>query len=112
MDYGTAIVVSSRGDLLAAAAVTDRCQSITIAGLGHAERIANDDDSDLAVLRLYGAHNLSPAALADDADTAADLALIGVADPLAQAGAGAVSHAPARITTHGIDPVSYTHLTT
>ena len=67
VDYGTGVVVSDRGYLLAAAPVVDQCQSITVSGIGHAERIAVDGNGDLALLRLYGAQNLSPAAIAGDA---------------------------------------------
>ena len=34
------------------------CQSITVPGFGHADRIAEDKTNDLALLRLYGARNL------------------------------------------------------
>jgi hypothetical protein len=104
VDYGTAIVVSRRGDLVAPARLTDDCQTITVAGLGHAERIAADATDDLALLRLYGAQNLVPAALGGDGDTAGDLMLVGVADPLAQAGAAAMTRAPARLTPQGLAP--------
>ena len=102
VDYGTAIVVSARGHLLASAHVTDQCQSITVPGLGHAERIAADASSDLALLRLYGAHNLAPLPLGVGApDT---LTLVGIADPIAQAGAAIVSHLQAHQTPQGLDP--------
>jgi hypothetical protein len=105
VDYSTAIVVSSRGHLLAAAQVTAQCQSITVPGLGHAERIAADDTSGLALLRLYGAQNLAPAPLAGEAAATDTLTLVGIADPLAQAGDGAVTRAPARLTAQNLDPM-------
>ena len=65
-------------------------------GLGHAERIAEDHANDLALLRLYGARNLAAVALAGDSRAGDDLTLIGVAEPLAQAGGGAVLSGPPR----------------
>ena len=107
VEYGTAIVVTSDGDLLAPARLTDECQAITVPGLGHAERVAADSASNLALIRLYGARNLTPAALgADSGDSAQgnELTLVGVADPLAQAGSGAVTRATASLTAQGIAP--------
>jgi len=104
VEYGTAIVVTSTGDLIATGEVTDRCQSITVPGFGHADRIAEDKTNNLALLRLYGARNLSPAALAGDGGTADQLTLIGIADPLAQAGSGIVTTSAARLTAQIIDP--------
>jgi hypothetical protein len=104
VEYATAIVVSSRGDLLTIKQVTDDCQAITIPGLGHAERIATDGAADLALLRVYGARNLTAAALAGDDGKTDDIVLVGVADPLAQAGEGAVSSAPSHVTAQGVEP--------
>jgi hypothetical protein len=105
VDYGTGIVVSDRGHLLAAAPVVDQCQSITVSGFGHAERIAVDSNGDLALLRLYGAQNLTPAAITADAASTDNLTLAGIADPLAQAGDAAVTHVQTRLTPQGLDPV-------
>jgi hypothetical protein len=105
VDYGTGVVVSDRGYLLAAAPVVDQCQSITVSGIGHAERIAVDGNGDLALLRLYGAQNLSPAAIAGDAASTDNLTLAGIADPLAQTGDAAVTHIQARLAPQGLDPV-------
>ena len=41
VEYATAIVVNERGYLLTSAQATGQCQSITVPGLGHAERIAD-----------------------------------------------------------------------
>jgi hypothetical protein len=104
VDYGTAIVVSGQGHLITSAQIADGCQSITIAGFGHAERIAADKANDIALLRVYGAQGLLPAALAGDSGAGDDLTLVGIADPLAQAGGGAVTRAPARRNAQGLDP--------
>jgi hypothetical protein len=104
VEYGTAIVVSGRGDVIAPAQVVDGCQSITIAGFGHAERIAEDKANDIALLRVYGAQDLLPAALAGDSTAGDDFTLVGIADPLAQAGGGAVTRATAHRNAQGLDP--------
>ena len=103
VEYGTAIVVSGDGDLITTAHGTDDCQAITLPGLGHVERVATDKANDLALLHVYGARNLVPAALAGDA-SGADFKLIGVADPLAQAGAAEVTSAVCRRSGQGIEP--------
>ncbi len=104
VEYGTAIVVTSRGHLVTSAQVTEQCQSLTVPPFGHADRVAVDKSNDLALLRLYGARNLVPAALADGNSGPADqLTLIGIADPLAQAD-GAVTRAATHLTAQGLDP--------
>jgi hypothetical protein len=105
VEYGTAIIVSAQGDLIAPAQLTEDCQSITVPGLGHAERVAADKSGDLALLRLYGARNLVPAMLGGGGGQSGELTLVGIADPLAQAGeGGGVTSVPARLTAQGLDP--------
>ena len=104
VEYGTAIVVSGQGYLITSAQIADGCQAIAIPGFGHAERIAVDKATDVALLRVYGAQNLIPAALAGDSGTGDDLTLVGVSDPLAQAGGGVVTRAPARRNAQRLDP--------
>jgi hypothetical protein len=104
VEYGTAIVVSAHGDLLTAARNADDCQSITVAGLGHAERVAVDKTDNVALIRLYGAQNLVPAALGGDGASGDDLALVGIADPLAQAGGRAVARAAVRRAAQNLNP--------
>jgi Trypsin-like peptidase domain len=104
VEYGTALVVSGQGHLITSAQIADGCQAIAIPGFGHAERIAADKANDIALLRVYGAQDLPSAALAGDSGTGDDLTLVGIADPLAQAGGGAVTRAPARRSAQGLDP--------
>jgi Trypsin-like peptidase domain len=104
VEYGTAIVVSGQGHLITSAQIADGCQAITIPGFGHAERIAADKASDIALLRVYGAQDLLPAAITGDSGAGDDLTLVGIADPLAQAGGGAVTRAPAHLNAQGLDP--------
>ena len=103
VEYATAIVATAGGDLIALDEVTEGCQSLIVPGFGHADRVAEDKASGLALLRLYGAANLIPAPLAGDASTSADLTLYGIADPLTQ-NDGAVTKAAAQITPQGIVP--------
>jgi hypothetical protein len=103
VEYGTAIIVSAQGELIAPAQLTDDCQSITVPGLGHAERVAADKSDDLALLRLYGARNLVPAMLGGEGSQSGELTLVGVADPLAGEGGG-VTSVSARVTAQGLDP--------
>ena len=103
VEYSSAIVVGSDGDLIAALRSVDDCQAIAVPPLGHAERLAEDKANGLALIRLYGARNLVPAPLADAGLQSGDVTLIGVADPLAQAG-DAPASVPARLGAQGIDP--------
>jgi hypothetical protein len=105
VEYGSAIVVTSRGDLVTLGQVTDQCQSITVPGFGHAERVAEDKTNDLALLRLYGARNLVPGPLGRDGGTGDTLTLFGIADPLAQPGDNTASSAPAQLSAQGIGAV-------
>jgi hypothetical protein len=104
VEYGTAILVSGQGHLITSAQIADGCQAIAIPGFGHAESIAADKANDIALLRIYGAQDLLPIALAGDNGAGDDLTLVGIADPLAQAGGGAVTRAPARRSAQGLDP--------
>jgi peptidoglycan hydrolase-like protein with peptidoglycan-binding domain len=90
VDYGTGVVVTDDGAILADREVTDGCLAITIAGLGHADRLADDKDHNLALLHVYGARGLKAFNLAPGAaKTSIDIS--GIADPQAQGGGTAVS---------------------
>src|SRR5581483_10354738 len=70
--------------------LVDSCVAIAIAGFGNADRIAEDKERDLALLRIYGARGLKPLNLTGgNGKTALDL--IGIADPQNQGGGNAVS---------------------
>ena len=64
VEYGTGVVVSDDGAIVTDRQITDGCLAITIAGFGNADRLAEDKDHDLALLRIYGARGLKPLALA------------------------------------------------
>jgi hypothetical protein len=108
VDYATAIVVGAAGDLLAPADATDACQSITVPGLGNAERVAADATAGMALLRLYGVRDLAAvplaAVVAKDRDKDGDVTLLGISDPIAQAGGAAVTKVTARLNAPTIEP--------
>jgi S1-C subfamily serine protease len=65
VEYGTGVVVSDDGAIIADRQIADGCLAIAIAGFGNADRVAEDKDHDLALLRIYGAHGLKPLGLAN-----------------------------------------------
>ena len=90
VEYGTGIVVSGDGAIVADRQVTDGCLAIAIAGHGNADRVAEDKDHDLALLRIYGARGLKPLSLANGA-AKSGVELTGIADPQNQGGGAAAS---------------------
>src|SRR6476620_3521773 len=100
VEYGTGIVVSEGGAIVADRQITDGCIAIAIAGFGNADRIAEDKAHDLALLRVYGARGLKPLSLANPASKTA-LDLTGIADPQNQGGAAAVSSVKASVAQIG-----------
>jgi len=90
VDYGTGIVASEDGAILADREVADGCLAITIAGFGHADRVAEDKEHGLALLRIYGARGLKPLNLAGRG-AASTVDLTGILDPQNQGGGAAVS---------------------
>src|ERR1700690_697459 len=80
VEYGTGVVVSEDGAIVADREITDGCLAIAIAGFGNADRVAEDKDHDLALLRIYGAHGLKPLLLSDGLAKSA-VELTGIADP-------------------------------
>ncbi len=104
VEYGTGLIVSEAGHVLAHRRITEDCHSLAVAGLGEADRVADDKTSELALLRVYGPHALKPAALASARAAAGEVTLAGVADPQTQAGGHAVSTIRARLTAASLDP--------
>ena len=67
--------------------------------IGNADRVAEDKERDLALLRIYGARGLKPLNLAGGgAKTAVDLT--GILDPQNQGGGNAVSSVKAQVTRY------------
>ncbi len=97
VEYASGIVVSADGAIVTDRPAVDGCLSITVAGHGNADKIAEDKTRDLALLRIYGARDLRPLPLGTGA-AKSDLTLIGIADPQNQGGGGAVSSVKAATT--------------
>ena len=100
VEYGTGIVVSEDGAVVTDRQITDECIAITIAGFGNADRVAEDKDHDLALLRIYGARGLKPLNIGGAATKSA-LDLTGIADPQSQGGGAAVSSVKASVASIG-----------
>jgi S1-C subfamily serine protease len=96
VEYGTGVVVSDDGAIVTDRQITDGCIAVAIAGFGNADRVAEDKEHDLALLRIYGARGLRPLSLANPASKTA-LDLTGIADPQNQGGGGAVSSIKASV---------------
>jgi peptidoglycan hydrolase-like protein with peptidoglycan-binding domain len=96
VEYGTGLVVSDDGAIVADREITESCLAITIAGHGHADRVADDKDHNLALLRIYGARGLKPLALGEGAAKAA-VELTGISDPQNQGGGAAASSVKASV---------------
>jgi peptidoglycan hydrolase-like protein with peptidoglycan-binding domain len=101
VDYGTGIVVSAAGDVVTDREVVDECRFIVVPGYGHAERVADDKESSLALIRLNGVQNLKPVAIEGDVPRGSDVTLVGIADPERQDGGGAVTTAKAKLAGNG-----------
>ena len=100
VEYGTGVVVGEDGAIVTDRAVVDGCLSIVVAGqsfkFGNADRVAEDKDHDLALLRIYGARGLRPLALNGGA-AKQNVELTGIADPQNQGGGSAVSSVKAQL---------------
>jgi peptidoglycan hydrolase-like protein with peptidoglycan-binding domain len=100
VEYASGVAVGP-GHVVTSRDALDGCFVVTVTGIGGADRVA--EDKGLALLRVYGA-GLKPVALAPE-NPKGDVTLLGIADPQAQGGSGAVSAAKARVTeTLVLDP--------
>ncbi|MEH6951997.1 serine protease [Nitrobacter sp. NHB1] len=97
VEYATGVSVSRDGAIVTGGDVTNGCKSIVVAGHGNADRIADDKDHGLALLRIYGARGLQPIAL-DGGAAKGGLTLVGITDPQNQGGGSAVSRVKASVT--------------
>ncbi|OYU89098.1 MAG: peptidoglycan-binding protein [Bradyrhizobiaceae bacterium PARB1] len=98
VEYASGIVVSTDGAIVTDRQAVDGCLSITVAGHGNADKVAEDKTHDLALLRIYGARELKPLPLGTAA-AKSDLNLVGIADPQNQGGGAAVSSIKASATS-------------
>jgi len=93
-------VVGDDGSIVADRQVTDGCLVVAIAGYGNADRIVEDKDHDLALLRIYGARGLKPLGLGNG-PAKSSVELTGIADPQNQGGGAAVASVKALIAQVG-----------
>jgi hypothetical protein len=100
VEYGTGVIVSDDGAIVTDRQITDGCLAIAIAGFGNADRVAEDKDHDLALLRIYGARGLTPLGLTDDT-ARTSVELTGISDPQNQGGGAAVSSIKASVAQIG-----------
>jgi peptidoglycan hydrolase-like protein with peptidoglycan-binding domain len=100
VEYGTGVVISDDGAIITDRQITDGCLTVAIAGFGNADRVAEDKEHDLALLRIYGARGLKALNLANAATRTA-LDLTGIADPQNQGGGAAVTGVKASVAQLG-----------
>jgi hypothetical protein len=97
VEYGTGLVVSGRGHIVTDRKLAAGCQVIIADGLGDADRVAEDHDRGLALLRVYGPRKLSPLAFSAETIRRGDLTLVGIPDPKEQNGAKKLTEIKARL---------------
>lgn len=100
VEYATGIVASADGAILTDRLATDGCLSLIVAGHGSADRVAEDKQNDLALLRMYGARDLKPLGLGGGA-LRPTLDVTGIADPQSQGGSKAASVTKATLGSTG-----------
>lgn len=98
VEYGTGLIVSAQGHIVTDARLTQGCQVIVANGFGDAERIADDKDKGLALLRVYGARKMTPLALPRHTAAAkGDVTIAGIPDPRANDGRATLTEIKARL---------------
>ena len=95
VEYASGVAVGA-GEIVTSREALEGCHVVTVAGIGGADRVAEDKANGLVLLRVHGA-SLKPAALGAAAPKG-DVTLLGIADPQAQGGGSAVSAAKARVS--------------
>ncbi|UFZ02224.1 serine protease [Bradyrhizobium ontarionense] len=100
VDYGTGIIASHDGAIITDREITDGCLAIAVPGFGHADRVADDKEHGLALLRIYGARGLKPLALSGG-NARSSIDIVGIADPQSQGGAAAISSVKAQLAANG-----------
>jgi peptidoglycan hydrolase-like protein with peptidoglycan-binding domain len=97
VEYATGVAIDALGYVVTTHEATDACQTITLAGLGPADRIATDKPAGLALLRAYGARDLRPLDLGDTPAITEAATLVGIADPQLQPNGAEAKVVPARV---------------
>ena len=102
VEYATGLVVSTDGAILTTAEAVAGCASIVAPQLGgNAEKVAEEKSANLALLRLYGARNLTPLALGGGEARAGALDVVGIADPQLQNGGATITRVSTRASSSG-----------
>ena len=104
VEYSTGIVVNTNGAIIADRQATESCASIVVQSYGNAERVAEDEARELALLRIYGANGLKPLSMAANATVKPTVAITGIADPQSQGGRVAVTSVSATATEGALTP--------
>jgi hypothetical protein len=97
VEYGTGLIVSAEGHIVTSRRLTQGCEVIVADGLGNIDRIAEDKEHGLALLRVYGAGKLPVLALAGNDAKAGEITLIGIPDPKDQATTHKLTEIKARL---------------
>jgi hypothetical protein len=106
VQYASGIAVSGDGHIVTDREALEACDILTIAGIGGVDRVAEDRDAGMSLLRVYGARTLRPVALAGETTKTPDITLLGIAEPNAQDGGRTVSVARARLSeTRAVEPM-------
>lgn len=101
VQYSTGIIIDDAGHVLTERQAIEGCFAIAIVGFGHADVAAQDQITGLALLQIYGARKLRPIPLAAGTSAAAEVTVVGIADPQVQDGGSAVSTVRARLGAVG-----------
>jgi hypothetical protein len=97
VEYGNGLIVSSRGHIVTDRNLASGCEVIVAAGIGDADRVAEDKETGLALLRVYGPRKLAPVALTAGAASKGDVTLVGIPDPKEQNGGRKLTEIKARL---------------
>jgi hypothetical protein len=97
VEYGNGLIVSDRGHIITDRKLAAGCQVIVAEGIGDADRVAEDKDGGLALLRVYGPHKVSPLVLSAATFKKGDVTLVGIPDPKEQNGARKLAEIKARL---------------
>jgi hypothetical protein len=103
VEYSTGIVVNTDGAILVDRQATEACDTIVVPSFGNAARIANDKDSELALIHIYGASDLKPLGMTSGSAAKPNVSIFGIADPQSQGGRAAVTSQTATITSTGTE---------
>jgi len=97
VEYGNGLIVSEHGYIITDRKLAAGCQVIVAEGIGDADRVADDKDGGLALLRVYGPHKVSPLVLSATTFNKGNVTLVGIPDPKEQNGARKLTEIKARL---------------